>query len=856
MSSIDAKNQRILVIDDSPAIHDDFRKILGALEGDAAVDQLAARLFDDDIGTDDAAVFEIDSAYQGQEALAMVQQAVDRRRPYAMAFVDVRMPPGWDGIETTCRIWEVDPEILVVICTAFSDHRWEEIVQQLGRASHFLILKKPFDNIEVRQLACSLTDKWEQARAAELKLDEMNRRVEERAQAIRASEARMQAIMETAADAIIITDTQGVVQSFNKAAEASFGYAAEEMLGRLVTKLMPPSEHALFARLTRQFLESDGAAASAVRREITGLRKDGTEFPADLTCNIVETGCEKLMMGIIRDITERKQAEMELRRERDFNLALIESSTAYIAATSPDGIVHMANESLLRALGYTAAELIGKNYLDLVVPPEERHRVLETTEALMTGKMPVTLETEILTKEGARLQVVWGTGQVSNAQGETESVFGVGIDITERKRGEHELKQYADALERANRRLEEHSLSAQEASRTKSEFLANMSHEIRTPMTAILGFSENLLLPDLSEEDRVVAVETIRRNGKHLLALINDILDLSKVEAGKLDVERIACSPGQVIEDVRSLMHSRALEKGLEFQVEYATGLPETILSDPTRLRQILINLVGNAVKFTEEGSVWLVVGFQHPQDGEEPFLYFEVTDTGIGMTPEQTERLFQPFAQADSSTTRRFGGTGLGLTICKRLSEKLGGTVEVSSQLGVGSTFRVTIATGKLDGVAVVEKPAATVSRFVEPQPALAASAPVDKLDCRVLLAEDAPDNQRLICLILNKLGARVTVAENGQIAYKQAMEAWRMAEPFDVVLMDMQMPILDGYQTTRRLREQRYTGPIVALTAHAMASDRAKCLQAGCDAYLSKPIERERLTALVAEYARQTIV
>ncbi len=398
--------------------------------------------------------------------------------------------------------------------------------------------------------------------------------------------------------------------------------------------------------------------------------------------------------------------------------------------------------------------------------------------------------------------------------------------------------------------------AAEAANRTKSEFLANMSHEIRTPMTAILGFAD-VLLENLSKPENVEAAKTIRRNGQYLLEIINDILDLSKIEAGKLTVETIGFSPKQVINDVVELMRVRAEGKKLPLVAEYATPIPETIQSDPTRLRQILINLIGNAIKFTEKGCVRLVVRLINDEPSM-PMLCFEVIDTGIGMTEEQIAKLFRPFTQADTSTTRKFGGTGLGLTISKRLAEMLGGTISVRSTPGAGSTFTVLLPTGSLEGVQMVdgspdekEKPTDESSAARRASDTTGSSTAQKQLNCRVLLAEDGPDNQRLISFVLRKAGAEVTVVENGQLALEAALAAQSEGKPFDVVLMDMQMPVLDGYHATKKLREADYQRPVIALTAHAMADARQECLAAGCDDYLSKPIDRKRLIEVVAHYA-----
>jgi len=433
-------------------------------------------------------------------------------------------------------------------------------------------------------------------------------------------------------------------------------------------------------------------------------------------------------------------------------------------------------------------------------------------------------------------------------------------DISERKRNEVELAQSKMELERTNRELhhsisraEQLAVAAEGATLAKSEFLANMSHEIRTPMTAILGFAKLAQdgCPAQCEFGQVSHREylaTIARNGEHLLQLLNDILDLSKVEAGRLAVERIDVSPLKLAEEVESLMRVRSDAKGLDLHVEFDGLVPETIRTDPTRLRQILLNLLGNAIKFTEQGSVSLLVRMAEASAGA-PALVFDVVDTGLGMTPAETAVLFQPFSQADTSTTRRFGGTGLGLAVSKRLAEALGGDIQlVETRPGAGSRFRLTVATGPLDGIAMLD---AHGRAAPQPQRKPAAPQAASLHATQILLAEDGVDNQRLIVHLLKKAGAEVVLVENGKLAAESALGARDAGKPFDVVLMDMQMPVMDGYEATALLRREGYGGPIVALTAHAMEGDRQKCLNAGCDDYLSKPMSRTALLETVARHA-----
>jgi signal transduction histidine kinase/CheY-like chemotaxis protein/HPt (histidine-containing phosphotransfer) domain-containing protein len=396
----------------------------------------------------------------------------------------------------------------------------------------------------------------------------------------------------------------------------------------------------------------------------------------------------------------------------------------------------------------------------------------------------------------------------------------------------------AEELDFALRNLSAAKAEAESATAAKSEFLAHMSHEIRTPLTAMLGFADLLGSPALSDSDRLNYALIIRRNGEHLLSVINDILDLSRVEAGKLAVERLDCSPARLLQDVAALMRVRAVERGLDFEVGLETPLPALVRTDPTRLRQVLLNLVSNAIKFTPRGRVRVSAALE---TGPVQ-LTFTVTDTGLGLTPEQLATLFRPFQQADPSMSRRFGGSGLGLAISRSLVEALGGTLTVESLANQGSTFWVRLPAEVPPGAPLVTS--------LQELPGPTDAAPVQDpglLQGKVLLAEDGEDNQVLIATLLRRAGVTVAVVGSGDLALAQALTAAREGHPFDLVLMDMQMPVLDGYQATRRLRAEGYQGRVVGLTAHAMAGERERCLEAGCDDYLAKPLDPESFSALL---------
>ncbi|MEX2093681.1 MAG: response regulator [Pirellulales bacterium] len=381
--------------------------------------------------------------------------------------------------------------------------------------------------------------------------------------------------------------------------------------------------------------------------------------------------------------------------------------------------------------------------------------------------------------------------------------------------------------------------AAEASNRAKSEFLANMSHEIRTPLTGILGFTDVLLTggDDGDMAKRLEYLSTIQASGKHLLTVINDILDLSKIEAGRVEFEHEACKPDQLVDDVLRVLQVKADEKSLAMSVRWESQIPRLIYTDASRVRQALINLIGNSIKFTSQGSVEVVGRLMQFQG--RPQLEFDVIDTGIGIADDQLAKIFEPFIQADSSVTRRFGGTGLGLAITRKIARGLGGDLTAVSETGEGSTFTLRFDTGDISGIPLITPAAANQPRAVD---AARPAATNVSSDVNVLLVEDGDTNRKLIKLLLERAGARVTTAVNGAVGVEIAMR-----ESFDVILMDMQMPVMDGYSAARQLRDCGATLPIIALTAHTMTGDREKCLDAGCTDYLTKPINAELMFAAI---------
>lgn len=644
-------------------------------------------------------------------------------------------------------------------------------------------------------------------------------------QDIATDEASKLALITNALPAFVsYVDSNERYQFVNDAYEEWFDVTREETVGRSTLEIQGPETYAHVNSFLKRALSGEH-----VHFETT-LRRNGRvrDIVVDYIPHRTSKGEVVGAINVAFDITERKRAEQALRTsEERLQLALEASAIGFWDWDMVSGRVLMSDTMIhMWGLPSTFSQTA---YIDAqkLIHPDDRVAMSNVIEHCRATGEPYDIEHRVVRPDGTTIWV-HGKGQILfNKAGVATRMTGTSTDITARRRADEELKHAKQTADSANE--------------AKTAFLANMSHEIRTPLAAISGFSE--LLEDLLP-DNATAKDYLNRiltNAHQLRSLIDELLDLSKVEANRFEVEKIQVNLSKVMEDAFATISLKANEKGISFIERKLTPIPNFILSDENRLRQILVNVLGNAVKFTERGQV--EVALRTFKSGEKEFLEVAVLDTGIGISNEQMARLFEPFTQADATVSRRFGGTGLGLSLSRRLARLLGGELKlVRSELGMGSEFALTLD--------ITEKPSeSSVEPAIQP-----AAAPADKSKVlagkRILVVDDSPDNQRIVSLFIRGVGGESDIAANGKEGVQLAL-----SQSYDVVLMDIQMPVMDGFQAMKVLQEKNYSKPVVALTAHAMREERERCLKAGFTEHLPKPIDRVRLIETLAKLSSSKI-
>ncbi len=623
-------------------------------------------------------------------------------------------------------------------------------------------------------------------------------------------------------DALFLFDpADNRVVDLNPAALRLTGFERKDAVGLRVWELFSSAESEGIGSLIQAYSKT-GFFHS--REGYFLARAEGGPIPVNLSVSRIHTKPTPLGLATARDVREPRRAQETL--DRFFRL-----SPALFAIFERSGkALHFRkfNDAWTRTLGHAPETLGALDFGDLV-HPDDLEATRQAIGSLGHGEVS-GFEHRLRRLDGDVCWVAWNAVEVDRL------VYAVGRETTAERR--------AKALQLAKE-------AAEAASRGKSEFLAHVSHELRTPLTTILGCTEALehdtAFRDQASPDRLDDLAAIRRSGEHLLALIEDILDLSLIESGGLRIEPAPHSPARLAAEVVASLRPQAEAKGLNLAVEVPGPIPAAVRIDAVRLRQVLLNLATNAIKFTAQGGVRVVVDLER-RPGGGASIRFAVIDTGIGMSADEISGLFRPFFRGEFSRRVGVPGAGLGLAFSRRLVEFLGGRLDVESRPGEGSRFTVTLPVGEPEASSLIDPREA-----IAPAPAGPPKSPATKalLGRRILLAEDNAANLRIISLHLNRLGAEVVAVPDGQAAVDAVLSARDAGSPLDVVLMDMEMPVLDGYEATRQLRSQGVRTPILALTAYAMPEDREQCLRFGCDEHLSKPIDWARLVELIDRYA-----
>lgn len=619
------------------------------------------------------------------------------------------------------------------------------------------------------------------------------------------------------------TDPNGFLTFVNSTYTQITGLSLDQSQGEGWRDHAHPDDVEDFAELWAEILRTGQSG----ERKVRWLREDGSVVVTEVYASAETDENDKVLgfVGVFIDVTERDAYRSELqRREAEFSL-LVENSSDAIFRITLDGICLFASPAVREQLGMSPESLIGRRLLD-PLHPDDRVRVLSQFEQLVRGQTEM-LKAEYRTATHVQPDVyIWLEAScrlVRDEEGAPSEVIANIRDVTRRK-------ELVARLHRARQ-------AAEDAARSRSVFLANMSHEIRTPMNGVLGFADLLKDTDL-DHDQALLVDTIRQSGNAMMTLLDDILDLSRIEAGKLSLRSGPVDLRDILAEVARLTGTLLNDRPIRLVVKVEDNVPACVAVDQSRLRQILVNLMNNATKFTEEGEIGLRV-----RVGSAGMLEFSVSDTGIGISKDAQGRVFNMFEQAGYDTHRQFGGTGLGLAICRNLAELMGGSLALKSEEGVGSTFTLALPL-VVARPGDAQKPAAPRRRMT---------------DARVLVAEDNETNRLLIRLMLQRVGIDPVIVEDGRQAVEAVMAANSQGPAFDLVLMDVEMPVLDGTAATREIRGAGISGddlPIVALTAHAFAEDERKCLEAGMQAHMTKPIQPEAIESLVMPLIRQRVV
>ncbi|UUO05232.1 PAS domain S-box protein [Blastopirellula sp. J2-11] len=709
------------------------------------------------------------------------------------------------------------PESIFGIAAA-SNWRWLEHAAWVIFEDIFLILSIRQSQAEVRALAIKTTE-------TELALERLAiaKRFAEH------NEARFRATFEYAAVGVAHIGFDGYWLRANNKICKMLDYSEQELQRLTFADVTSPEDQEIDDRHLQGFLNGEFEEACFEKRY---LNRSGEPIWVRLTISVIRD--DAYFVVVIEDIREEQKAREALEKSnreiRKLSLVAAKARQSVIIADE-FGRIEWVNDAFTKLTGYALPEVVGKKPGTLLQGPETDPNTAAYIGERLRSRERVSVEIVNYSKQSEKYWVALEIEPVFDEQQRLIQFIATQTNVTHRRKHEAEL-----------RRAKE---TAEAASAAKSEFLANMSHEIRTPLNGLLGFTDLLIRGAANDpQKRDEYLQIIRTSGRNLLDVINDLLDLSKIEAGKLETESLPCDPQQIVAEVVSILRVKADEKGLRLECEWCGEVPPQVITDSVRLRQVLTNLIGNAIKFTQFGSVSIEARWNAPRQQ----LVFAIRDTGIGIPEEKLDLIFDPFTQADATTTRRFGGTGLGLAICRRIARLLGGDVSVESKVGAGAKFTVTIAAPRhqetLSGAGQLADQSAGGNDSTP-------DGPLQFAGIRVLVAEDGPINCLLVENMLTPLGFELTFVENGQMAL-QVFDA----SQFDVILMDMQMPVLDGYAASERLRATGCEVPIIAMTAHAMASDRRQCLDSGCSDYVSKPVMLEQLLTTIRRNLPATAV